>query len=298
MVRQLKQAERGTKAHGDRRGWPDMPPEEIPTMSKYLREHNQEQILHRITNGSRKVIKSMRNAYGFLEYIEAYLVFLILAGLIYWRRAWQLFVADPVPFFFYLAYFGIYYLMYAWYVPIATGSRLVLAQVMPLLFVVSLGLHALLYDSKLKDSPLVDLSLDVANLVMLVFLVFEIHRVPSVSGSFTAGYKGCDAAAWSDWRSRLPARRVIKISILRIKNTARGQVHFHPGPGSVRDYRSRRREGCQPGLLISQLLSSLFGSSTPRQSRALPFSRQRRNRLSMGSARKSTPSISNHAIVS
>jgi hypothetical protein len=171
------QAVRGTKAHGDRSGWPDMPPEKIPSMSKYLSEHNQEQILHRITNGSRKVIKAMRNSFGYLEYLEAYLVFFSLAGVVYWRRAWKIFAADPVPLLFYLAYFVVYFLLYAWYVPIATGSRLVLAQVMPLLFVVSLGLHTLLFDSKLKLRRFSIHTLDAANLVLLVFLVFEIYRV-------------------------------------------------------------------------------------------------------------------------
>jgi hypothetical protein len=34
-----REAEAGTKAHGDRVGWPDMPPDEIPSLAKYLREH-------------------------------------------------------------------------------------------------------------------------------------------------------------------------------------------------------------------------------------------------------------------
>jgi len=171
------QAERGTKAHGDRSGWPDMPPEKIPSMSKYLKEHNREQILHRLTNGSRKVIKAMDRSFGYLQYIEAYLIGLVLAGAVYWRRAWRLLAADPIPILFYIAYFVVYFLLYAWYVPIATGSRLVLAQVIPLLFVVSLGLHALLGDSRLKLRGRSINTLDAANLLMLGVLVVEIYRV-------------------------------------------------------------------------------------------------------------------------
>ncbi|MCE7984836.1 MAG: hypothetical protein DYG89_26995 [Caldilinea sp. CFX5] len=37
-----EEAKQGTRAHGARVGWPDMPPEEIPSLRKYLREHTAE----------------------------------------------------------------------------------------------------------------------------------------------------------------------------------------------------------------------------------------------------------------
>lgn len=51
-----EEAKQGTRAHGDRVGWPDMPPEAIPSLSKYLREHTNEQIVNRFVDGGRTVL--------------------------------------------------------------------------------------------------------------------------------------------------------------------------------------------------------------------------------------------------
>ena len=59
----------GTRVHGDRQGWPDLPPEQIPTMRRYLREHSASQILSRITSGLLKAHRAAMRSYGYYKFV-------------------------------------------------------------------------------------------------------------------------------------------------------------------------------------------------------------------------------------
>lgn len=49
------EAKFGTKAAGDREGWPDMPKDEIPSLTKYLNEHSATDILRRFSRGAARI---------------------------------------------------------------------------------------------------------------------------------------------------------------------------------------------------------------------------------------------------
>jgi hypothetical protein len=131
------EAKHGTVAHGDRKGWPDMPPEEIPSFNKYLREHTVQQIVDRVLSGLEKLNVDCRNSYGYYKYVWIYFVFSLV--MVAMNSRYNIQVATRYPFLlgFCLSCFVVYLLGYAWYMPIATGNRFILAQFLPFMFTVS-----------------------------------------------------------------------------------------------------------------------------------------------------------------
>jgi hypothetical protein len=172
-----KEATNGTKAHGDRLGWPDMPPEEIPSMSKYLREHSAIQISLRFVNGGQVVMEQVIHSYGYFKYIAFYSGLMLLAALWQWKRTWKLIQANLFLVSFAVIYFTAYFLLYSWYSPIVPGNRLILAQFVPLLFAVSAGLHTLLGGSDIKISGLRIERLTTINLAILCVLAVDIFFI-------------------------------------------------------------------------------------------------------------------------
>lgn len=142
----------GTRAYGDREGWPTMPPEKIPGPAKYLREHTGQQIVERILAGMMVIIKmALFSAYGYLKYLLLYLTSCLLVMIIYWRHTGRL-VREYAPLWLFNSlYFPTYFLLYAWYTPIAAGERFVLAQFLPLMFALSVILFRL-YTEQLRVS--------------------------------------------------------------------------------------------------------------------------------------------------
>jgi hypothetical protein len=175
-----EQATNGTKAHGDRVGWPDMPAEEIPSMSKYLREHTPAQIVMRFVNGAQAVMGQAIHSYGYFKYITFYASLLLLAAILKWRQAWQLIQTNWFLILFVTIYFVVYFLLYFWYAPITSDNRLILAQFIPLLFTVSAGLHALLGETRLQIGKIRLHALSAINLVVLCVLSVDIYFILTI----------------------------------------------------------------------------------------------------------------------
>jgi hypothetical protein len=175
-----KEATKGTKAHGDRVGWPDMPPDEIPSMSKYLHEHTLAQIGLRFVNGAQAVMDQVVHSYGYFKYIAFYTGLLLLTGVWQRKRTWKLIRTNLFVFLFAIIYFVAYFLLYFWYAPIVSGNRLILAQFIPLLFAISAGLHALLNGSQIKIGRLQMETLTAINLAILCILAGDIYFILTV----------------------------------------------------------------------------------------------------------------------
>lgn len=167
-----EEAKQGTRAHGDRVGWPDMPSEEIPSMNKYLREHTTEQIINRFVAGGRTVFDNVINSYGYFKYLVIYFALLLAAMLWSWRQALQALRANPFLYLFLLTYFVLYLLLCFWYAPIASGNRIILAQFLPMLFTLAYGFHCLLRSASIKiDRHFIPLSTMVTVAILLVLVV-------------------------------------------------------------------------------------------------------------------------------
>lgn len=124
----------GTRAHGDRIGWPTMPAEEIPSASTYFRSHSIAEISQRLGKGFLITLISMANSYGYLKYVVV--IFSLVLGLFLFnpRRAITVLKEYMFVAVFVSSFFSIYLILYAWYTPIANGNRLVLALFSPGMF--------------------------------------------------------------------------------------------------------------------------------------------------------------------
>jgi hypothetical protein len=128
-----EEAELGTKAHGDRVGWPRMPADQIPSARKYWREHTLSQTASRLSTGLWTVVSVAWSSYGYLKYAFVY----VLAGvffLLHRRRivARALLSGSAAAACVFVAlYFASHLLLYSWYTPVADGNRLTLSLFLP-----------------------------------------------------------------------------------------------------------------------------------------------------------------------
>ena len=126
----------GTIPYGDRIGWPTLPPEQLPGPAKYLREHTVDDIVTRVTDGLRFLFGRAVHTYGYWKYVLFYGAVAVLVLVMNWRWTVGMMKRHPFVVLFGLGYFPGYVLLYAWYVPIAHGNRLVLALFLPFMFAV------------------------------------------------------------------------------------------------------------------------------------------------------------------
>jgi hypothetical protein len=138
-----EEAKAGTRAHGDRVGWPDMPPEEIPSFGKYVREHTPQEIVARFYHGLRRTIKATRASFGYFNYFALYSVLTLLTVSIRYRHTVWLFQRYFFPFLFIVTYFSSYLLIYSWYFPVSHGIRFSQSQFVPYMFTLSYILFVL-----------------------------------------------------------------------------------------------------------------------------------------------------------
>ena len=136
-----------------------------------------------------------------------------------WTQTRQTVAANPALSLFLVTYFGAYALLYSWYAPIAAWNRLVLAQFIPLMFVVSLGLRKLL--RWLRSRPLLHrrghhhggglVCVPVGN---AAHLVGQVVAVPVLNGDLDLLRK---------------ARRVLKVQHIAGLVAALSSPRGHPG---------------------------------------------------------------------
>jgi hypothetical protein len=168
------EAKQGTRAYGDGKGWPEMPPELIPSPQKYLREHTLSDIFQRFYQGLDKVISVASDSYGYFKYVLIYLAIALLTTLLNLRNL-KITKAQTFLLLFYSSYFIAYLLLYAWYIPIASGNRFTLALFLPLLFTLNAAIrtHAV-------NQPLLKLGgkqfkwFYLFNLLILGMILFEL----------------------------------------------------------------------------------------------------------------------------
>lgn len=181
------EVKRGTRAHGDREGWPDIPAEELPSMSKYLREHSAQQIVMRFVNGGRQVLGNVVHSYGYFKYVLIYLGIFGLTSAIYRQKAGKMFASNWALWLFLASFFVVYALMYFWFAPISSGNRQILALFIPLLFVLTAGIQEITKDAifRFRDRQINVLTgINLAILLVVIFDVFFIltQRVGSLYG--------------------------------------------------------------------------------------------------------------------
>ena len=144
------EANAGTKAAGDREGYPDLPPEDIPGMEKYLREHTWQDILDRLRNGFDTLLQrsctvdNSRPRFGYCSQVAAGLVLIALSLPLLFRRHSSREILDSGHIiFFIVATLVVYSLGAAWYIPIAGPStRFLLVLAVPFFWTLGLVAHS------------------------------------------------------------------------------------------------------------------------------------------------------------
>jgi len=128
----------GTYQDGDGKGWPTTPPDQIPSMRKYLREHSAAQIAQRFGNGFLEMITVSYNRLWYFKYGVLYGLFALLMITTAWHSFLGLIHSRAAVFSFLLLYGVVYLAAVAFYQPISgTTLRMLLAHLAPFLFVVS-----------------------------------------------------------------------------------------------------------------------------------------------------------------
>ena len=131
-----------------RRGWPDMPDEEIPSLSKYLREHTADDIIERFRNGAATLLRSgchsNRNSFGYCSQVGLGLLILALGLPLIFKDIRRRKGEQNMHIVWYvLLFFLLYALSFVWYMPIiGSGHRTILSLAIPLLWTVGLVVHA------------------------------------------------------------------------------------------------------------------------------------------------------------
>lgn len=182
-----EEATERTREAGDRKGWPDLPPDQIPSFSNYLKTHTPGEIVWRIVKGCSVVFNSMMKSYGYLGLCLAYLSFAVFLLAWKWRLTLRLFLRRPFPPLALLAYFCGYYLLVAWYSPIIDGNRFVLGLFLPFLLTVSAVITRLAPRLRWSWKSRPCNALAVFNVVLSVWIAVEIVviclvRIPGMYG--------------------------------------------------------------------------------------------------------------------
>ena len=133
------QASVGTLRHGDGVGWPDMPPEQIPSAAKYWRSHTAEQIASRVAGGFRDMLVRSYRTYAYFKYVAWYLALLAIVVLSNIAAFGRL-VRRHAALVAFLVLYGLsHLLLIAFYEPISgTGTtRFLIAHLTPFFYAAS-----------------------------------------------------------------------------------------------------------------------------------------------------------------
>jgi hypothetical protein len=141
-----EEVKEGTRAYGDREGWPTMPEEQIPSLTRYVQTHSLRDIAQRELHGIWVLLRDRVNSYGYLKYaVGAWVLGVALAV----RRptvVWAHLARYRWVALFWVTYLVGYFLAYALWVPISPAPRLVLALFIPFMWAMSVTIDRLIGD--------------------------------------------------------------------------------------------------------------------------------------------------------
>lgn len=169
------EAKFGTKAAGDREGWPDMPAEEIPSLTKYLKEHSINDIVKRFVHGAIRVHKNVCSGsgqFGLCLHAGIGVAILIFGLCLRVTGARGSLTKEDIQIWLFALLFVLsYMLMYMWYAAIASGPRFILALLIPLFWSVGLAL------AKVSRVYLPGSNVGIVHAVMSIMMVILFSQV-------------------------------------------------------------------------------------------------------------------------
>jgi len=141
----------GTYSHGDGVGWPTMPASELPSASRYVREHSLGQIAARIGSGFEDMGRKSAQMFEYLPYLLLYLAALSIVLITRRPMVAKMIRSNLALIVFLIVYAVVYLFAIAFYYPTSgTGTaRFLLAHLAPLFFAISYFLSR----KSIHDSP-------------------------------------------------------------------------------------------------------------------------------------------------
>lgn len=176
----------GTRAAGDRVGWPDLPDEQIPSLSKYLDEHSNEQIIDRFRSGAQRLInfacilRKSKHRFGYCSQVGLNLIILACSLALIAVRSHVRHAARHIHVLLFIGIFHLFYaLAFAWYMPlIGNGPRTILSLMIPFLWTTGLAVHSETFASyRLRILGWRLSASAVVYSAMLLTLFYEIYQV-------------------------------------------------------------------------------------------------------------------------
>jgi 4-amino-4-deoxy-L-arabinose transferase-like glycosyltransferase len=126
--------------HAQHDQWRSLPREQLPSFSKYWREHSLAQIIRRQVNGSWNLITQNAMVIGYYKFMVAF----VIAGALYCARqrgrVRELLSEYPFAAAFCALFFCAYFVLYAWYQALSSDTRFILSIFLPCAFAASLFL--------------------------------------------------------------------------------------------------------------------------------------------------------------
>lgn len=175
-----EEAKDRTRAFGDRKGWPDMSADQIPSASNYLRTHTPEQILKRIMTGAYDLNGIMIRSYGYYPLLWIYVGFFLALVVWRWRLCWRIFSHRPMPILALMALFIGYYLLGGWYTQIISGNRIILSLFLPFIFTLAAATTSLGGKRILQLGPLRVNGLLLLNITVSIYLLIDIYLLSTI----------------------------------------------------------------------------------------------------------------------
>jgi hypothetical protein len=129
----------GTLSHGDGVGWPTLPDDQIPSVSKYWRTHTLGQIAARISGGFEDMLVRSYHTYSYLKYVVWYVALMILTGVSNLSGVRGLVRRHAALAAFLVLYGASHLVLIAFYAPISgTGTtRFLIAHLTPFFYAAS-----------------------------------------------------------------------------------------------------------------------------------------------------------------
>lgn len=172
-----EEAKERTRAFGDRSGWPDLPPDQIPSAANYFKTHTVSQVADRIVRGVVDLNGIIARSYGFYPPLVIYAIFIGLMVIWRWRVCWRLFQRRPAPVLALSALFIGYFLLSAWYTQIISGNRIVLSLYLPLIFTFGVLATMLARGKKIQLGSWWFPVLPLFNIAITCYLVIDIYLI-------------------------------------------------------------------------------------------------------------------------
>lgn len=169
--------EKGTRAYGDRKSWPKMPPELIPSAQKYFQEHTARQVGGRIREGAWKIAKTCMKSYGYFKYILIFSFFFLFLRFFDKRHRKRSSQPRTLVLFFIFSYFTAYGLLYSWWGKLDAGDRYILTLFIPFMLMLSIAIQR---ETKNLSFLFYEKRIDIYTLYNYGVLIILIADLPSL----------------------------------------------------------------------------------------------------------------------